>query len=157
MLGPRRVPVASSAPAALPPTGLSGLNPGWSRLIDVAESGTAGGVTHGWHLLDNGPELDALGVIPVGTILCVHGNPTWSYLWRGLLASATEAAASGAPAWRVIAVDQLDMGFSARTDSAGVTGRRAARPLARRVHDLGDLTDALELTGPVITLGHDWG
>ncbi|TFD70933.1 alpha/beta fold hydrolase [Cryobacterium gelidum] len=157
MVGPRRLPIATAAPAVLPPTGLSGLNPGWSRLIDVAESGTAGGVTHGWHLLDNGPQLDALGVLPVGTILCVHGNPTWSYLWRGLLASATEAAASGAPAWRVIAVDQLDMGFSARTDSIAATGRRAARPLARRVHDLGDLTDALELAGPVITLGHDWG
>ncbi|TFB71126.1 alpha/beta fold hydrolase [Cryobacterium sp. Hz9] len=157
MVGPRRLPIATAAPAVLPPTGLSGLNPGWSRLIDVAESGTAGGVTHGWHLLDNGPQLDALGVLPVGTILCVHGNPTWSYLWRGLLASATKAAASGAPAWRVVAVDQLDMGFSARTDSIAATGRRAARPLARRVHDLGDLTDALELAGPVITLGHDWG
>ncbi len=148
-VGPRRLPVATSDPAALPPAGLPGLNPVWSRLIEVTESGSAGGVTHGWHLLDNGPELDALGVIPVGTILCVHGNPTWSYLWRGLLASATEAAASGAPAWRVIAVDQLDMGFSART------GR--FRPLARRVQDLADLTDALELAGPVITLGHDWG
>ena len=157
MAGRRRLPGATPAPAALPPTGLSGLNPGWSRLIDVTESGAADGVTHGWHLLDNGAELDALGVIPVGTILSVHGNPTWSYLWRGLLASATEAAASGAPAWRVIAVDQLDMGFSARTGSAAGTGRRADRPLARRVHDLGDLTDALELTGPVITLGHDWG
>ncbi|WP_105035485.1 alpha/beta fold hydrolase [Cryobacterium aureum] len=149
MVGPRRLPVATSVPAALPPTGLSGLDAGWSRLIDVEENGTAGGVTHGWHLLDNGPQLDALGVIPVGTILCVHGNPTWSYLWRRLLSEARDAAQSGAPAWRVIAVDQLDMGFSART---GVF-----RPLARRVQDLGDLTDALELAGPVITFGHDWG
>ncbi|MBG6212494.1 MULTISPECIES: alpha/beta fold hydrolase [unclassified Cryobacterium] len=144
----RRLPRTASAPAALPPAGLVGLEPEWSRLIDVVESGTAG-VRHGWHLLDNGPQLDALGVSPVGTILCVHGNPTWSYLWRGLLTSATKAAASGAPAWRVIAVDQLDMGFSART--------RGFRPLARRVRDLGDLTDALELTGPIVTLGHDWG
>ncbi|TFD56349.1 alpha/beta fold hydrolase [Cryobacterium sp. Hh7] len=157
------------APAILPPAGLTGLDPEWSRLIEVAESSAAGGlagglgsdlgaaatgsaasgVTHGWHLLDNGPQLDALGVIPVGTILCVHGNPTWSYLWRGLLSSATDAAASGALAWRVIAVDQLDMGFSERTGGF--------RPLARRVQDLGDLTDALDLAGPVVTLGHDWG
>ncbi|SEM75802.1 alpha/beta fold hydrolase [Cryobacterium sp. TMT1-3] len=137
-----------SAVATLPPTGLAGLRPEWSRLVEVAESG-APGVTHGWHVLDNGAELDALGVIPVGTILCVHGNPTWSYLWRSLLSAATDAAQSGAPAWRVIAVDQLDMGFSARTGGF--------RPLARRVRDLGDLTDALDLTGPVITLGHDWG
>ncbi|MDJ0348812.1 alpha/beta fold hydrolase [Cryobacterium sp. PH29-G1] len=143
-----RLPRARSAVATLPPSGLAGLNPEWSRLVDVAESGTPG-VTHGWHLLDNGPQLDALGVVPLGTILCVHGNPTWSYLWRSLLAAATDAAAAGAPAWRVIAVDQLDMGFSARTGSF--------RPLARRVQDLGDLTDALDLTGSVITLGHDWG
>ncbi|TFB72126.1 alpha/beta fold hydrolase [Cryobacterium glaciale] len=136
------------AVATLPPSGLAGLNPEWSSLAEVAESENAA-VTHGWHVLDNGPQLDALGVIPVGTILCVHGNPTWSYLWRGLLASATDAAASGAPAWRVIAIDQLDMGFSERT--AGF------RPLARRVRDLGDLTDALDLAGPVVTLGHDWG
>ena len=145
----RRLPRTASAPAALPPAGLAGLDPEWSRLFEVTRSGSAGGVAHGWHLLDNGPQLDALGVLPVGTILCVHGNPTWSYLWRGLLSAATDAAATGAPAWRVIAVDQLDMGFSARTGSF--------RPLKRRVRDLADLTDALDLTGPVITLGHDWG
>ncbi|MDJ0339821.1 alpha/beta fold hydrolase [Cryobacterium sp. PH31-O1] len=174
----RRLPRTASAPAQLPPAGLAGLDPEWSRLIEVTQSGSAIGVTRGWHVLDNGPQLDALGVIPVGTILCVHGNPTWSYLWRGLISAATDAAASGAPAWRVIAVDQLDMGFSARTgdtdlagapgrrpagalpDPAGAPGRRpagAVRHLARRVRDLGDLTDALELTGPVVTLGHDWG
>jgi len=156
-----RLPRAVPAPAALPPTGLAGLAPEWSRLIEVTESGFAN-LTHGWHLLDNGPQLDALGVIPVGTILCVHGNPTWSYLWRGLLSSATDAAVAGAPAWRVIAVDQLDMGFSERT-GGGADGARAGstagaiRPLARRVQDLGDLTDALNLAGPVVTLGHDWG
>ena len=158
-----RLPRTRPAEATLPPSGLAGLKPEWSRLVEVAESGSA--ASHGWHLLDKGPQLDVLGVVPVGTILCVHGNPTWSYLWRGLLAAATDAAQSGAPAWRVIAVDQLDMGFSARTGSAaraGATGRQHAgtggfRPLARRVRDLGDLTDALELVGPVITLGHDWG
>ncbi|MDJ0377530.1 alpha/beta fold hydrolase [Cryobacterium sp. PH31-L1] len=142
-----RLPRPRPAEATLPPSGLAGLKPEWSRLVEVAESGSS--ASHGWHLLDNGPQLDALGVIPVGTILCVHGNPTWSYLWRGLLAAATDAAQSGAPAWRVIAVDQLDMGFSARTGGF--------RPLARRVQDLGDLTDSLDLAGPVITLGHDWG
>lgn len=49
----------------------------------------------------------------------------------------------------MVAVDQLDMGFSART---GTT-----RTLAQRVTDLADFTDDLGLTGPVITLGHDWG
>ncbi|WP_327016100.1 alpha/beta fold hydrolase [Cryobacterium sp. MP_3.1] len=142
------------APASVPPSGLPGLDSDWSRIVDVVESsladdGTAPGASHAWHLLDNGEQLAGLGAEPVGTILCVHGNPTWSYLWRDLVAQATAAAAAGRPAWRVIAVDQLDMGFSERT---GV-----ARPLARRVRDLDDLTRALGLTGPVVTFGHDWG
>ncbi len=148
----RRLPSTPAAPAALPPDGLVGLDPEWSRLVSVAESGT-NGISHDWHLLDNGPKLAALGVNVVGTILCVHGNPTWSYLWRSLLSAATDSAAAGGPAWRVIAVDQLDMGFSERTDS----GPRGFRPLGQRVRDLGDLTDSLELDGEVITLGHDWG
>ena len=41
------------------------------------------------------------------------------------------------------------MGFSERTG--------ARRPLAQRVADLGALTEALALDGPVVTLGHDWG
>ena len=57
-------------------------------------------------------------------MLCVHGNPTWSYLWRTVLAAATDPANP----WRVVAVDQLDMGFSERT---GLTRR-----LADRVRDL---------------------
>ncbi|GAB3260394.1 alpha/beta fold hydrolase [Arthrobacter pigmenti] len=103
------------------------------------------GAEHSWHILDNGPELEARGIAPAGTLLCVHGNPTWSYLWRGLLQAATNSAEP----WRVIAVDQLDMGFSDRTGKF--------RRLEDRITDLGDLTDALELNGPVITVGHDWG
>ena len=53
---------------------------------------------------------------------------------------------------------------------AGLAGRRsrpagdgwserppAPRTLAQRVADLGDLTDALGVTGPVVTVAHDWG
>jgi acyl-coenzyme A synthetase/AMP-(fatty) acid ligase/pimeloyl-ACP methyl ester carboxylesterase len=141
-----RLPLAASA-ASLPPADLPGLDPAHSRLIDVPESGTTG--ARKWHLLDNAATLSAIGAAPVGTILCVHGNPTWSYLWRRLVSRATDAATAGEEAWRVIAVDQLDMGYSERT------GQR--RPLARRVRDLSDLTDALALDGPVVTFGHDWG
>jgi len=143
-----RIPRSAPVPASLPPAGLDGLDPSFSRLIGARESeGLA--VSHEWHVLDNGARLSEMGVTPVGTILCVHGNPTWSYLWRSLVSQATDAAADGHEAWRVIAVDQLDMGFSERTGQP--------RTLARRVRDLGDLTDALGLSGPVITLGHDWG
>ena len=117
------------------------MNPLHSRLVTVADA--AAGVDRRWHILDTLPELVAAGVTPVGTILAVHGNPTWSYLWRDLVSRATDAG------WRVVAVDQLDMGFSERTGSA--------RVLAQRVADLGDLTAAIGVDGPVVTIGHDWG
>ncbi|MBT1679593.1 alpha/beta fold hydrolase [Curtobacterium flaccumfaciens pv. flaccumfaciens] len=144
---------ASTAPATQPPT-LPGLDPAWSRLVTVPawsaeRTGGTDRAARTWHLLDTAGSLAALGVEPVGTILCVHGNPTWSYLWRSVLRTSLEVAQAGGPAWRVVAVDQLDMGFSERT---GVE-----RGLAQRVADLGALTDELGLTGPVVTLGHDWG
>ncbi|MGO4102781.1 alpha/beta fold hydrolase [Leifsonia sp. YAF41] len=153
-----RLPHSASipAPASHPPAGLPGLDPAFSRLIDVPERDAdrqLTSITRRWHVLDNAAELDRLGVQPVGTVLCVHGNPTWSYLWRRLVteatAAATDAATRGDDAWRVIAVDQLEMGFSERT------GR--ARTLEQRVRDLADFTAAIELDGPVVTLGHDWG
>jgi acyl-CoA synthetase (AMP-forming)/AMP-acid ligase II/pimeloyl-ACP methyl ester carboxylesterase len=140
---------ATPAPASLPPAGLAGLDVAFSRLVPVVSAASGHPVTRTWHVLDNGERLAELGVTPVGTVLCVHGNPTWSYLWREFVTAATDAAAAGGEAWRVIAVDQLEMGFSERS------GER--RPLATRVRDLGELTDSLGLFGPVVTFGHDWG
>ncbi|WP_457950498.1 alpha/beta fold hydrolase [Pseudarthrobacter sp. alpha12b] len=124
-----------------------GVNAEWSREIDVpsTSSADAPGTVRRWHLLDNGEELSRRGLTPLGTLLCVHGNPTWSYLWRSLLAAGSDPAHP----WRVVAVDQLDMGFSERTGTF--------RRLADRINDLGDLTDALALIGPVVSVGHDWG
>ncbi|GIG29864.1 alpha/beta fold hydrolase [Cellulomonas marina] len=154
-----------------PVDGLPGVDPRDSRVLDVPAApgdrggdgpgdaagdaaGDATGETRRWHVLDTAARLAGLGVEPVGTLLAVHGNPTWSYLWRALLARTVADAAAGRPAWRVVAVDQLELGFSERT------GRR--RDLAQRLADLSALTDALGLsgpgaTGPVVTVGHDWG
>ncbi|WNB84835.1 alpha/beta fold hydrolase [Cellulomonas sp. ATA003] len=111
------------------------------RAATTSAAGADVGVTvDTWHVLDNRADVDG----PVrGTLLCVHGNPTWSYLWRDLL------RAGAAAGWRVVAVDQLGMGFSART------GR--VHRLADRIADLGALTDTLDLTGAVVSVGHDWG
>ncbi len=122
--------------ARLPPP-LLGLAPQWSRLIPVTD---ANGETHTWHVLDSHASSDELP--EHGTILCVHGNPTWSYLWRRLVAAPP-------PGWRVVAVDQLGMGYSDRTD--------LPRRLATRIDDLGRLTAELGLAGPVVTVAHDWG
>ncbi len=123
----------STSPAALPDPGLDGLDPHWSRLITTPQ---LDGIGRTWHVLDNQV------VDPAVTLLCVHGNPTWSYLWRDLIARAPSGV-------RVIAVDHLDMGFSERT---GTTRR-----LEQRIDDLSALTGELHLTGPVVTVAHDWG
>jgi len=115
-----------SRPAAPPAPSWPGIDPGWSRRVVAPD---AGGTPRTWHLLDNGTEPEH------GTLLCVHGNPTWSYLWRRVIAAAP-------PGWRVVAVDQLGMGWSERTDP---------RTLAERVDDLTNLTQLLGITGPVVT------
>ena len=120
--------------ARLPPA-LPGLDPRWSRLVPVADSD---GRTHTWHVLDSHAGVPA----EHGTILCVHGNPTWSYLWRRLVAAPP-------PGWRVVAVDQLGMGYSDRPPGP--------RRLGTRIDDLGRLTAELGLDGPVVTVAHDWG
>ena len=107
-----------------------GLDPSWSRriIIDGAD-----GRPVDLHLLDTGPG-------PKGTIVCVHGNPTWAYAWRGLLTELGED-------WRVIAVDQVGMGYSER-------GR--PRRLADRIAELVTLCRS-EVDGPLVLAAHDWG
>ncbi len=120
-------------PASLPPLGLAGLDPTWSRLVTVPGLDGEGRT---FHVLDNAePDPDI-------TLLCVHGNPSWSYLWRDLLALPPPDA-------RVIAIDHLDMGYSERT---GTTRR-----LEQRIDDLSALTDQLAIEGPVVIVAHDWG
>ncbi|WP_151524936.1 alpha/beta fold hydrolase [Serinicoccus kebangsaanensis] len=123
----------------LPRRPLPGLDPAWSRVVLAPD---AEGLTRRWHVLDNGPLLARAEGEVQGTVLAVHGNPTWSYLWRRIL----DQAPTG---WRVIAVDQLGMGWSERTESP--------RTLAQRVADLSSLTERLGVSGPVVTLAHDWG
>ncbi len=121
------------SPATLPPDGLPGLDPAWSRLVSVPGLDGSGRT---FHVLDS---ADSEATI---TLLCVHGNPSWSYLWRDLLARPPAGA-------RVIAIDHLDMGYSERT---GTTRR-----LEQRIEDLCALTDELDIDGPVVTVAHDWG
>jgi olefin beta-lactone synthetase len=129
---------------SLPPAGLSGLDARWSREVNAPDST---GVVRTWHVLDSHAGLPEGAPETIGTLLCVHGNPSWSYLWRRLVAQPPAG-------WRVIAIDHLDMGYSQRTGTV--------RPLAQRVDDLDSLTDALGLTGsgntrPIISVAHDWG
>ena len=116
-----------------PVAGLDGVDARWSRRVTAPDGQ---GIPRTWHVLDNGAEPSA------GTMLCVHGNPTWSYLWRRFLATAP-------PGWRVVAVDHLGMGWSERP--------AVIRRLAERIDDLDALTRALDIDGPVVPVAHDWG
>lgn len=120
---------AESQGARLPPA-LDGLVPEWSRLVTVPSGRT-------WHLLDTGAEKPHRL-----TVLCVHGNPSWSYLWRSVLANAPGDI-------RVIAPDQLEMGFSERTGQT--------RRLAQRIDDLTELVESLDVSTRIVVAAHDWG
>ena len=116
-----------------------GIDPSWSRMLDVRSHD---GDTHRWHVLDTGP-----GGPGSATIVCVHGNPTWAYAWKSFL---TRFGA----AHRVIAIDQLGMGYSERLDES-----HRPRRYRERVADLGDLIGALDLDAdsPLVLAAHDWG
>ena len=134
----------------------------WSRLVTV----DTGDGERTFHVLDTLPALQARGLEPSGTILALHGNPTWSYLWRGVAAAALSDATGRI--WRVIAPDQLDMGYSERLthDALPTTHGSGYRRLAERVRDFDAvvrslLADTAGAEGspshPIVTLGHDWG
>jgi acyl-CoA synthetase (AMP-forming)/AMP-acid ligase II/pimeloyl-ACP methyl ester carboxylesterase len=116
-----------------------GVDPSWSRLFDVRSHD---GDTHRWHVLDTGP-----GTPGSANIVCVHGNPTWAYAWKSFLARFGDAH-------RVIAIDQLGMGYSERLDAS-----HRPRRYRDRVADLGDVIDALDLDAdaPLVLAAHDWG
>ena len=110
-----------------------GLDPSWSRTIDVPSHD---GATHQWHLLDRpGTNKDE----PI--VLCLHGNPTWSFLWSRLFNELNDD-------FRVIAPDHLSMGLSERVPT------RAYRD---RVADINDLVTALNITAPIWIVAQDWG
>jgi acyl-coenzyme A synthetase/AMP-(fatty) acid ligase/pimeloyl-ACP methyl ester carboxylesterase len=73
--------------------------------------------------------------------LCLHGNPTWSFLWSRLMHEIGDY-------FRIIAPDQLSMGFSEQVSS---------RSYRERVADLADLIDALQISEPMWLVAQDWG
>lgn len=78
-------------------------------------------------------------------IIMVHGNPTWSFYFRRLVAALRDR-------YRVIVPDHIGCGLSEAPalDQYGYT-------LDNRVDDLAALIDALELGDRLTLVGHDWG
>jgi haloalkane dehalogenase len=76
-------------------------------------------------------------------LLMVHGNPTWSFAWRHLIAGLRDR-------YRVIAVDHLGCGFSEKPQETSLY------VLDRHIARLTALVQALGLQN-VCLFGHDWG
>ena len=90
------------------------------------------------HYVDEGPRDAA------ETLLCLHGEPTWSYLYRHMIPLLADAGV------RVIAPDQVGFGRSdkpaARTDYS----------FERHVRWMSDVVEGLDLRN-VTLFGQDWG
>ncbi|TWU47408.1 Haloalkane dehalogenase [Rubripirellula tenax] len=78
------------------------------------------------------------------TILCVHGNPTWSFYWRRVIDRFS-------PSMRVVAVDHLGCGRSDKPPRDDF-----AYTMAAHRDNLVKLIDHLDLKN-VTLLAHDWG
>jgi haloalkane dehalogenase len=89
------------------------------------------------HYVDEGP-TDA------APLLFLHGNPTWSYLWRRPIA---ELSAKG---HRCLAFDHMGFGRSEKPR------RLSAYTLERHVENALAVVDALDLRD-VTLVAHDWG
>lgn len=107
-----------------------GIDPTWHRTVRVDLPNSA---AIDWSILDTGAG-------DRGTIVCVHGNPTWGYLWRDFLKTLS-------PSWRVIAIDQSGMGWSQRAEPRTLEQRSAELVAFCEQHT----------TGPLVIVAHDWG
>ena len=104
---------------------------------------TDGGPDLRVHLVDAGPADAGDGDAPV--VVFLHGNPSWSYLWRHQLAAVVDAG------YRVVAPDLVGMGLSDKPSA--LTDYTVARHVGW-MRSL--LFDELALSDPAFVL-HDWG
>ena len=75
-------------------------------------------------------------------VLCVHGNPTWSFAWRRVVREFSDTH-------RVIAVDHVGCGFSDKPQDYEYT-------LDRHISNLVQLIEQLDLKD-ITLVAHDWG
>jgi cis-3-alkyl-4-acyloxetan-2-one decarboxylase len=103
------------------------------RAVYVLQSGPDAG--RRIHFIDHGDPA-------ARPVLMLHGNPTWSFLWRKVIA--------GLSGFRCVAPDLLGLGFSDRLP------RIADHSVERHGAAIAALVEALDL-GEIILVGQDWG
>lgn len=120
-----------ASPPSLP-SFLASLLPVRRRAYRLERGVDAGKIVH---FIDHGPER-------ARPVLLIHGNPTWSFLWRKVIL--------GLPEMRCIAPDLLGFGFSDRL------ARIEEHSVDRHADAIVELVMALDLQGLVL-VGQDWG
>lgn len=75
-------------------------------------------------------------------LLCVHGNPTWSFAWRSIVRHFSDR-------YRVIAIDHLGCGMSDKPQDGDYC-------LDGHIQNLQSLIEHLGLSN-ITLLAHDWG
>ena len=98
----------------------------------------------GKHLDVGGLRMHCLDEGRGDAVVCVHGNPTWSFYYRRLVEALRGSH-------RVVVPDHIGCGLSEMPGDD-----RYPFTLARRVDDLEELIERLEL-GDVSLVVHDWG
>ena len=81
------------------------------------------------------------------TVVLVHGNPTWAFLWRKVVAAVR--ARPGGDRLRLVAPDLVGLGLSSKPEAA-------AHTLAHHGAWLGAALDRLA-PGPLVLVAQDWG
>lgn len=89
------------------------------------------------HYVDEGPR-------GAGVVLLLHGQPTWSYVWRGMIPLLSQAGQ------RVVAPDLIGFG---RSDKPGAVSDYS---YARHVAWVAELIEKLDLKDITLVV-HDWG
>ena len=78
-------------------------------------------------------------------LVMVHGNPSWCWLYRDLVAALK-------PDYRCVVPDHIGMGLSDKPDDG-----RYRYTLDSRVADFSAFMDKVVPSGPVTLIVHDWG
>lgn len=90
-------------------------------------------------------------------VVMLHGNPSWSYYWRTLVAGLSDPALG--KQYRCIVPDHVGMGLSDKPDDAPGAVPRYDYTLQSRVDDLEALLRhaGVDDATPVTLAVHDWG
>ena len=90
-------------------------------------------------------------------VVMLHGNPSWSYYWRTLVAGLSDPASG--KRYRCIVPDHVGMGLSDKPDDYLASKPRYDYTLQSRVDDLEALLRhaGVDDATPVTLAVHDWG